>query len=301
MKNSSNILDSISNEFNNVEKVRSQLFNVMDVNVPAPFSKEGSTQFEDPSTKIIYTDDGRYLGTTGKQYESIQPSAFLDSIVQSVDGCNVDLNLDELAYQEFKGGSIINFKIPCGIIGFKNTLKKSEDVELFINLSTGFGGYQRTEAGLYAHRFVCTNGQRIVSSAIELKVKHTANMNVKAMLFCDELLSTIAKVQETKKIWQQMDSTQVTVSTARAFAMAIAGAKKNEVLSTRKKGILDKVNQAISIEFQRTGTTAYGLMQGATYYTNHLASGHSEEYINTMQGKTTNELAQRLAMELVLN
>ena len=142
---------------------------------------------------------------------------------------------------------------------------------------------------------------RIVSSAIELKVKHTTNMNVKALLFCEELFNTIAKVQETKKIWQQMDSTQVTVSTAKAFAMAIAGAKKNEVLSTRKKGILDKVNQAISIEFQRTGTTAYGLMQGATYYTNHLASGYSEEYINTMQGKKTNELAQRLAMELVLN
>ena len=129
MKNSSNILDSISNEFNNVEKVRSQLFNVMDVNVPAPFSKEGSIQFEDPKTKIIYTDKGAYLGTTGTQYESIQPSAFLDSIVQSVDGCNVDLNLDKLEYKQFKGGSIIDFKIPSGIIGFKNTLNKSEDVE----------------------------------------------------------------------------------------------------------------------------------------------------------------------------
>jgi hypothetical protein len=35
--------------------------------------------------------------------------------------------------------------------------------------------------------------------------------------------------------------------------------------------ILETLETAIALEFERTGIAAFGLLQGATYYTNHLA------------------------------
>jgi len=303
MTNSENVLENLGNEFNNIERIKSNLFDVIDLKVPAPRHNE-NIEFEDPKTQLIYTSDGRYLGTTGDQYESIQPVTFLNSIVNSVESCGLDLDLGKLEYSESKHGAVIDFKIPTEVISFKNRLGKQEEVPAFINLSTGFGGKQRTEIGLYTKRLVCSNGLRIIESDVELKVKHTSNMNHKALIFCDELYKVVAKVQDTKQFWQVADSVAVNSNMVEAFARKIAGVKDREQfseLSTRKKNILQNVNESIAIEFARTGATAYGLLQGATYYTNHLASGSSEEYVQHAQGRKTNELAQKLVSDLILN
>jgi len=319
MNTSENVLDNLGNEFENIEKIKAQLFEVLDIKVPAPKPRLTAEQlmnggmaaeagspiiYEDPKTQLIYTNDGRYLGTTGDQYQSIQPVTFLNSIVNSVDACSLDLDLSKLRYSESKNGAVIDFKVPTDVITFRNRLGMNEEIPTFLNLSTGFGGKQRTEIGLYTKRLVCSNGLRIIESEVELKVKHTANMNHKALVFCDELYKVVAKVQETKKFWQAADSVEVTSNMVESFARKIAGIKEREKfadLSTRKKNIFENVNEAIAIEFARTGTTAYGLLQGATYYTNHLASGSGDEYVEHASGRKTNDLAQKLVADLILS
>jgi hypothetical protein len=303
MNTSENVLENLGNEFENIEKIKSQLFEVIDLKVPAPKHNDG-IEFDDPKTQLIYTNDGRYLGTTGEQYQSIQPITFLNSIVNSVDACSLYLDLGKLNYSESKNGAVIDFKVPTDVITFRNRLGNEEEIPTFINLSTGFGGKQRTEIGLYTKRLICSNGLRIIESEVELKAKHTANMNHKALIFCDELYKVVAKVQDTKQFWQAADNVEVNSNMVESFARKIAGIKEREKfadLSSRKKNIFEDVNEAIAIEFARTGTTAYGLLQGATYYTNHLASGSGAEYVEYASGRKTNDLAQKLVADLILS
>ena len=303
MNTSENVLENLGNEFENIEKIKSQLFEVIDLKVPAPKLNNGF-EFDDPKTQLIYTNDGRYLGTTGEQYQSIQPITFLNSIINSVDACSLYLDLGKLNYSESKNGAVIDFKVPTDVITFRNRLGNEEEIPTFINLSTGFGGKQRTEIGLYTKRLICSNGLRIIESEVELKAKHTANMNHKALIFCDELYKVVAKVQDTKQFWQAADNVEVNSNMVESFARKIAGIKEREKfadLSSRKKNIFEDVNEAIAIEFARTGTTAYGLLQGATYYTNHLASGSGAEYVEYASGRKTNDLAQKLVADLILS
>ncbi len=298
--NTQNILDNLSNEFGNLEAIEKKLFKVLDVEVPAPFAKEGGVPFENPQTKLIYTDMGKYLGTTGHIYESLQPKDFFKSVVDNINSCNIDLDLSKLEYNERNNSKVIEFKIPTGVFSINNSRGKEDTTELIISLSTGFGGAQRTEVGLYSKRFICSNGMRIIHSETELKVKHTNLMNVKALDYCNELYKTLGKVQETKEMWTAMHSKQVSTAAVEKFALSLAEIKANEEkLSTRKSNILDKINEGIAIEFARTGTNVYGLLQGATYYTNHLASGASEDYVISQKGRITNELAQKLCIALI--
>ena len=103
--NAFELLENIEAGNQRVSEIREKLFTVTDYPVAPPF--EG---FDNPQTKVIYTNTGAYLGTTGTQYESLQPSAFLDILVQSVEECDCGLDLSKLQYKAFRGGKIIQFR-----------------------------------------------------------------------------------------------------------------------------------------------------------------------------------------------
>jgi hypothetical protein len=58
--------------------------------------------------------------------------------------------------------------------------------------------------------------------------------------------------------------------------------------------ILETLETAIALEFERTGITAFGLLQGNIH--NHLANSSkkisNDEYIRNFQGAKTNDKAQ---------
>lgn len=297
-----NFLERIENNSNRVEEIRNQLFRVKDISVPAPII-EGAESVDNPKTKLVYTDTGKYLGTAGHIYESIQPEKFLDSIVKTIIESDIDLDLDKLTYKTINDCKIIEFRLPVKTMGFTNARGKDDGSKLFLNFWTGFGGTSRTEIGLYSHRFICSNGMRIIKSETDLKVKHTSRMNEKALAFTQELVKTVAKVENTTKIWNEMNNKQVDSATTEAFARKMAKVKADEKisdLSTRKKNILNMVNEAIATEFQRTGANVWGLLNGATYYTNHLASGsENPDYVLTKSGAKMNYEAQKLCLDLI--
>jgi len=306
-----NTLNNIEAQFDNLANIRTKLFKVLDVPVPNPNIKSEELQgieFENPKTQIIYNDKGKYLGTVGDVYQSIQPITFLESIETSVFNCDANLDLSKLTYHERKEGAIISFKLPTEIISFKNKNGILEEIPLFVEIETGFGGTAATTIGLYSKRLICSNGMKIIQSEIDLKFKHTVNMNHKALIFCDELFKTVAKVQDTKEMWKAMDSKQVNVSTTERFIRELAEIKHNEIisdLSTRKQNIFNSIGASVAKEFERTGATVFGLLQGATYYTNHVASGNDAgfdgDFVNVANGFKINTKAQKLALQLLSN
>lgn len=308
-----NLIESIEQGNANVAKIRQQLFGVLDLPLKASmvFNQyldqfENGAQIGTPDSQVVYTTEGRFLGTVGSVYESIQPSDFLDSVVESIETCGMEFDLSRLKYKCFSDGKIIGFRQPSDMVVFRNRAGNYEEIELFLNFETGFAGKARTEIGLYSHRFVCSNGMRIIDAEQMLRVKHTKNMNAKALAWCDELIHVASQQKQVSRVWQQMDAISVSDAQIEAFARKLTKVdltadltSENCEVSTRKKNILASLKEGIDTEMVRTGKSVFGLLQGATYFTNHLASGASEEYVNVQQGAKTNELAQRLAMELV--
>ena len=70
-------------------------------------------------------------------------------------------------------------------------------------------------------------------------------------------------------------------------------------LGTRKQNILSAVQESIALEFGRTGSTLWGLVNGITHYTNHVASTTDRnDYLLTGAGLKLNDLAQKVAYEM---
>lgn len=258
-----------------------------------------------PDTQLCYNDRGQFLGHVGKNYESIQPEMFLNSLLGTIDGCGKETKLDlsKLEYIESANGRYIQFRLPVKTVAFKNVKGKEDIVDLFLSFNTGFGGYGRTELGLFSKRLICSNGMRIIEAETELKAKHTPRMNQKSLLYCEELVNTVNKVEETTKVWTAMNTKQVNESMIVNFTKKLADIKTSDKISeqsVRKQNIYNLMRDAIAAEFNDTGATVWGLLNGATRYTNHYASGHeNSEYILYATGAKTNELAQHLALEML--
>lgn len=287
----------------NLNRIEDRLFVVRDEPKVAPH--DGWVK---PEGKEIYrlNDEGVgtiHLGTVGDQYESIQPTDFFNAVVDNVRDAGMEFDLSKLEYKTYKKSTIIEFRLPTNIISFKNAAGKQDDTEMFLNFWTGFGGNARTEIGLYSHRFICTNGMRIINADIDLKVKHTVNMNLKALNFTKEIIKVASQVQSTSQVWSEMNNTQVNAATKEQFVRDLAKMKKDEQyadISKKKQKIYDTISEAVAVEFGKTGSTVWGLLNGATYYTNHLAAKAGDaEYVLMATGAKDNQLAQKLALELI--
>ena len=113
---------------------------------------------------------------------------------------------------------------------------------------------------------------------------------------------------------EQLDKKKVTKKQIEDFKMKLFGYNK-EILdtdideesgevkaNTAKHLFIDNVDIAFDEELKRTGNTLFGLLQGATNYSNHYAERKEQiskdEYIRFFQGAKVNDLAQELIFEM---
>lgn len=294
----SEVMGNVNAANENLNAIEDKLFVAVDE--PKIALREG---WQVPKGKEIYTSEGIWLGSVGEQYESLQPLDFFNAVVDNVRDSGMAFDLSKLEYNLHKDSTIIEFRLPTNIISFKNAAGNKDETEMFLNFWTGFGGNARTEVGLYSNRFICSNGMRIINADIDLKVKHTVNMNHKALAFTKELITLSSQVQSTSQIWEEMNNVQVNVATKETFVRNLANMKKEEAyadISKKKQKIYDSINEAVATEFGRTGTTVWGLLNSATYYNNHLAAkSGDEEYVLLATGAKENARAQKLVLELI--
>lgn len=307
------ILSNVAKAQANVESIENQLFDVVDFTVPTPKATDlqihPGTEIEECPVQVVYDSNGRFLGQVKDKYESIQPRDFLETVLNSSRDCGSDLDLSRMTYCEMKDGKLINFRIPSEMVVFKNRTGSTEEIELFLNFETGFGGNGSTQIGIYSHRFRCENGMLVKDAEVELIAKHTKRMNAKVMLWCDEINKVIAKQKEVSQVWQALDRVDISDEQIDQFLKKTIGLPKehtmaeilssSDIISTRKMNILTEFKSSLEIELARTGKSAYGLIQGVTHYTNHSASGAGNEYISAARGKTLNDQVQQFAMSLV--
>lgn len=278
------------NNLQNLETIATSLFDVKKVQLIP--SIEG---LETPESFGMYnTTNGKCLGVVGSQYVPTQPSELMSNFIDCLSSNNVDF--DKFTYSELKGGSKVLFTSPFKTISFKNIRGVQDESIVKINLQSGYDGLTKTSLFLSILRLVCTNGMKANRTEFTASFKNTAGNKGRINTICTDVAKSLSMFDELESLILHLNSVPVTQLAIANFLHSLTGINpKQPDISTRSLNIYNDLLQSIEIEFQRTGASAWGLLNGVTYYTNHVATAESrEDYILIDKGETLNRKAQEL-------
>ena len=180
---------------NNLETVQSQLFDVKKIQLHS-----GLEGYDSPEMFGVYkSNGGKPLGVVGKVFEPMDLNLFMDSIVHSVEQCDINLDLNNLTFKEYKDGSKVSFELSLGKHEIETPMI-GDIMETFMRFNTGFDGLTKTSVSYRTMRLWCLNG---ATSPMEtqLSFKNTLKNHLKsAMLFCDEIWSTLKLIETNNTI-----------------------------------------------------------------------------------------------------
>jgi hypothetical protein len=279
----------------NLQTIAEQLFDVQKVQLTPTVAG-----FDIPQAFGIYTDKGKVLGVVGNQYTPTQPADLMSNFIECLGEGN-DANLDRLTYNEMKGGSKISFAAPFKTIAFKNIRGVMDETEVSINLQTGYDGLTKTSLYLSTYRLICSNGMKANRTEFTASFKNTAGNQHKIGSICADVARSLSMFDTLEESIKHLNSVPVNQLAVKNFLRELSGTDidKGEENSTRAINIYNEMLQSIEIEFARTGASAWGLLNGITYYTNHVASAENrQDFILLDRGEKLNRVAQELVSRM---
>ncbi len=286
------LLTGISGQMENFAKIQSQLETIVKVQLHPNIQG-----YDIPKSFGIYKESGgRALGVTGDVFIPTQPKLILDSLLD----CSVDLS--KMTYHEMKGGSKVRFQIPLKTIEFQNARKVGDVTDVSLCVQTGFDGLTKTSLYLYTHRLICTNGAKASNTEFQASFKNTTGNQGKIVGLCNDVSKAVQQLDGLKELYKSLDKVQVDQQIVNEYLKKVAGLDihKSEEWTKQKQSTYDAINESIALEFDRTGSTLFGLYNGITHYTNHVANTNSrEDYILVDSGSKLNDKALAFVSELV--
>lgn len=290
-----NILSDLQSGNANIEAIKGNLFDV--VKVPLLTNLEG---FDNPDSFATYrSTGGAPLGTVGKDFTPTQPKLLFDEFENCL--YDTDARMQDVKYLELKGGKKIVFEAPIKTIGFKNLKGEQDEMIVKINLATGFDGLTKTSLFISCFRMVCTNGMKAWRTEFAVSFKNTKGNVGKASSLCYDIAKATDQINDFEAYIKKLDRAQVDQAKVDEFLFKTIGYNEaiRSELGTAKKNILDAVQESIALEFSRTGSTLWGLVNGITHYTNHVArTDDRNDYLLVGGGLKLNDLAQKVALEM---
>lgn len=287
------MLQEIEKTMNNLESVRSQLFDVKKIALHT-----GLEGFDSPDVFATYkSTGGKALGVVGKVYEPMNLHLLFDSFSESVEGCLS--NASGLEFKELRGGARVHLTVKLPKKEIKSKMV-GDILEQKIVLRTGFDGLTKTSLTFFSKRLWCTNGAANWEQELNLSLKNTHNNHAKIMMFCDELMEMAAKSDKYVNDLSSLCTRPVVQADIDAFMTKLTGYNVKEYadLTTKRRNILDRINQSVAIEAANTGWNEFSLLQGVTRYTTHdLCGGDAEhEDIFFSNAATLNQKAHALLL-----
>lgn len=264
----------------------------------------GMDGFNSPDSFGIYKDTGGdALGVVGSVFNPCNLQLFLDSLVKSSLECDCGLQLHEMKFNEYKGGSKIAFEVPYKSFQLKTKLV-GDITDISLMFTTGFDGLTKMQLGFQTMRLVCSNGARRAdkNSSIDISFKNTLNNQAKVLTWTNEINIILGRVNGHIEELNTFAGIEVTQTTINAYLSKVTGydvSQYNE-LTTRKRNILDSINAAVAIEMGNTGTNLFSLVQGVTRYTTHDLGKGNPEGILFDNGAKLNEAAHFTALQMVM-
>lgn len=288
---SSIIIDTLSKEAEIIANTRENLFEVVKIQLHT-----GMEGFDSPESFGIYKKTGgQALGVLGKDFTPTQPHFLFDQFVDAIQDV-ATVELGSLTYAELKGGKKINFSANIGKLSYKNLQGKDDEMDVKVNLMTGFDGYTKTSLFVSVYRQICANGMKAWQTELNVAFKNTKGNVGKVNMLCEDIVKIMNSSEKYSMGIKALSKRKVSQKEQNEFIKKVTGmdmAKYSE-LTKRQQSTLDKINEAVAIEMKDAGATAWALLNGITRYTNHMATkgGSVEDYIYVDSGLILNEKAQ---------
>ena len=243
---------------------------------------------------IFRHDTNLHLGTVGERYEPYQNYELAETIVQAADGLEVNFNNGGF----LKDGSktFLQAELPSKTIG-------NSEVKRYITSLNSHDGSTSIGFGSSNTVVICQNTFYMAYKEIN-KFRHTitAQERVKAaMLDLRQAIGLDNKLMEKFQIMSSLPLKDTILSGVMKSCFKADLDTPTKDISTRKANQLTQVSKAIETEIKLEGNTLWGLFNGITRYTNHIASKPSNqlEYLMSGTGYDTNLVAFDTIMDWI--
>lgn len=261
----------IENLMNKIEAVKGSLYEVKKIQLHT-----GLEGFNSPEAYATYkTTGGNALGVVGSVFEPADLNLLFDSLTQTMLDCDITTDIADVKFTEFRDGARCQFEIILPNKEIKGSPMVGDVIRQSLVLRTGFDGLTKTALSFQSYRLWCSNGSGSWKKDVELALKNTLRNHVKVMTFCDDLLNVAGQADEYVKAVGSLASKKVTQKKLDEFLKKLTGFEFNEYkdLTTKRRNILDRINEAVAIEANNTGWNEFSLLQGITRYTTHDLCG----------------------------
>jgi soluble cytochrome b562 len=263
---------------------------------------------------------GRCLGAVSRTYDILQPTEFMDTIQEAWSKvCNGLAMPKDVRFNMLKNNSIISVKVPIRSL-IHRTDVLGDKTDMFLEFQTAFNGITPTSVSTYLEREICTNGMVAQSNKLKQKFKHTPKANARAKDYASGIDKVIQNLDMYEKYLDKLTEVEITRAQEAVLVQEITGfdiTEELEGMHLRRRSAVEPLIQSLELERERTGQTAFGLLQGITYYTNHNSIGstgilseddntitkynRSEEYVTFDTGRTVNAKAEKVLTKFLLD
>jgi hypothetical protein len=270
-------LKSITEEFENIDKIRKQLPVIKKIKLHT-----GLSGYNSPNTYGLYKyTGGNCLGISKEIYTPVDLNMLLDSVVKSVVESGVDIDLSRLSYEEHKFGQKCFFKVPIQKREIKSPLV-GDIIEADLVFSTGFDAKTKTSISFYTNRLVCSNGMKKPHLDYDINYKNTKNNSMKYLYFASEIVKTNLDLDNYVNTLNEFCKRKVTQKQIDSFLFDLIGtdSKNYHERKSKSQRIFDDINNSVAMEESILGDmSVYTLMQGITRYTTHNVAKSSTDLL----------------------
>lgn len=283
---------------NPIASIESKLFTVVEHDL---ISVNPDAKFLPPKTKALYKSTGGMpIGEIGKQFAFTQPNVLFDAFVDCF-GEFRDLDINNLNYQETKGGSKLRFQVKVADFGFKNAVGKTDDLQTYATLTTGYDGLTKTSLSLECFRLICTNGMKVRGTTSLLSIKNVKGNIGKIESICNDMAKVVGSSTDIQKWFKHLNTVEVSeVIVQKVIKDSFGYNRATEDIGKGRLITLDDIEERIALEISRSGGNLWGLLNGITNFTNHGGRAKKDLVAHIYQdgGNAINDRAQKSVAEL---
>lgn len=240
---------------------------------------------------LFRSDRGTWLGSVGPQYEVMQNATLAETVVDAA---------GSIGLQVQDGGSFgdgrkvfLQATLPDKYIG-------RSGVKRCITALNSHDGSTSIAFGTTSTVVICQNTfYKAFRSGDLQRFRHTASAGDRLKAAAARLKLALTEEAQVMTTFERMASVDLRDEVAEGILAKIlkkgfqVDVNNTKDLSTRKRNQLSQLDGAISRELRDEGATLWGLFNGVTRYTNHIAApdGRKTDYLMAGSGATLNGIA----------
>lgn len=255
-----------------------------------------------PDRKVVYRNDTKApLGIVSSRYKLVQPNEVLEFFRDFVEAGDLALET---------AGSLAGGRRIWALAKLDKSfrLRGQDEVQGYLLLATSMDGSMATQARLTSIRVVCQNTLSMTNyegDRPHVSVPHLSTFNpdlVKAQLGLAD-----SAWKDFKEVAEVLSARKVTRSESKEWLIKTFGSDPEEGLEEQEnprtlKLVYDAVRYSPGAELRSTQDTAWGLVQGATYYLDHVRGKDPARRMDASwfgTGETIKRRAMKQALALV--